>query len=61
MVAGRLPTLILSSPVRAGMTTPLAYYHNCIKEHMLSQDTYDQKSTVEGEKQAYSSNSCLMA
>ena len=23
MVAGRLPTLILSSPVRAGMTTPL--------------------------------------
>ena len=24
MVAGRLPALILSSPVRAGMTTPLA-------------------------------------
>ena len=35
---------------------------------MLSQDTYDQKSTVEGKKQAYTSiksqaihNSCLMA
>ena len=28
MVAGRLPTLILSSPVRAGMTTPLEKFWN---------------------------------
>ena len=38
---------------KANLQQNLAYYHNCIKEHMLSQDTYDQKSTVEGEKQAY--------
>ena len=31
---------------KANLQQNLAYYHNCIKEHMLSQDTYDQKSTV---------------
>ena len=40
---------------KANLQQNLAYYHNCIKEHMLSQDTYDQKSTVEGKKQAYTS------
>ena len=38
MVAGRLPALILSSPVRAGMTTPLAPY---AKEGIEDDDNND--------------------